>query len=287
MRWVTLFAASFAGVTLFVGQAHAGTALNIWPGSAPGSEHWTWHEEGFHNVESRGRNLGTINENVVTPTLTLYLPSKTQATDAGVIIVPGGGCMAFAMKPAEDTARWLAQKGITVFVLKYRLQRKLKPGSLPGNLNEDIACQWGIADGVQALKVVWAYATQWGVSPDRVGIMGFSAGGMVAAEVTAQKDVAERPNFAGRTYGAPFTPMPAIPAKLSPDYRFACKPLPPVFMAWVQDDTIAGPAMNRFYIALKGEGHEPEVHVYYAGRHGFAASGAKTTTSRWLQEFYG
>lgn len=275
MRWGILCAAVATGVLSLAGVADAATPLDIWPGVAPGSGHWHWHEKVFHDVKSRGRNLGTVYEDVVTPTLTPYLPSKAGATGAGVIVAPGGGCMALAMKPAEDTARWLAQKGIAAFVLKYRLQRKVKPGPLPANLNEDVACRWGIADGVQALKVVRAHASEWGVSPDRIGIMGFSAGGMIAAEVLVQQDPAARPDFAGLIYGAPFASMPAIPTKL-----------PPVFMAWAQDDDIAGPAMNRFYRALKGEGYQPEAHVYFAGGHGFAASGAETTTGHWLQEFY-
>lgn len=286
MRQGTLFAAVLAGVTLLAGQAHAGNTLNIWPGVAPGSEHWTWQEKVFHDVKARGRNLGTVYEDVVTPTLTLYLPSKTKATGAGVIVAPGGGCMALAMKPAEDTARWLAQRGIAAFVLKYRLQRKLKPGPLPGNLNEDIACRWGIADGVQALKVVRTHAAQWDVSADRIGIMGFSAGGMISAEVLLQNNAAARPDFAGLIYGAPFASMPAIPAKLPSKYKLAYRPLPPVFMAWAQDDAIAGPAMSRFYRALKSEGYRPEAHVYYAGHHGFTVSGPDTTSRHWLQEFY-
>lgn len=275
MRRVTLYAVVLAGTVLFAGRAHAGTTLNIWPEAAPGSEHWTWHEQVFHDVKSRGRDLGTVYEDVVTPTLTLYLPAKDKAMGAGVIVAPGGGCMALAMKPAEDTARWLAQKGIAAFVLKYRLQRKLKPGPLPANLNEDVACRWGIADGVQALKVVRSHASQWDVSPDRIGIMGFSAGGMIAAEVLARKDPAGRPDFAGLIYGAPFASMPAIPTKL-----------PPVFMAWAQDDEIAGTAMNRFYSALETAGYQPEAHIYFAGGHGFAASGAGATSKHWLQEFY-
>jgi len=275
MRRVTWCAVVAIGVLSLAGVADAGMTLDIWPGVAPGSEHWTWQEKVFHDVESRGVNLGTIYEDVVTPTLTPFLPSKAEATGAGVIIAPGGGCMALAMQTSEATARWLKQRGIAAFVLKYRLQRKDKPGPLPGNLDEDIACQWGIADGVQALKVVRAHAAQWGVSPHRVGFMGFSAGGMIAAEVLLQEDASERPDFAGLIYGAPFASMPAIPATL-----------PPVFMAWAQDDLIAGPAMMRFYKVLKSEGHRPEAHIYYAGQHGFATYGPETDSRHWLEEFY-
>jgi len=91
----------------------------------------------------------------------------------------------------------------------------------------DAAARYGIADGVQALKVARQRAAEWGVSPERVGFMGFSAGAMVASGTLVQPDAAARPSFAGILYGAPFGAMPAIP-----------KQLPPIFMAWAQDDDL-------------------------------------------------
>lgn len=272
---------------LFIaGSANAQTALRIWPGVAPGSEHWGWKEKVFHNVVSRGTHFGTVYEDVVTPTLTLYLPPKAKAAGTGIIIAPGGGCLALAMQSSEETARWLEQKGVAAFILKYRLQRKIKPGPLPSNLNEDIACKWGIEDGMQALKVVREHAAQWGVSPDRIGFMGFSAGGYISAWMLTQKDPADRPDFVGLFYGAPFASMPAIPAKLPSNYQLAYTPLPPVFMAWAQDDEIAASAMMRFFRLLMAEGYKPEAHIYYAGGHGFAQFNPDSTSRHWLQEFY-
>src|SRR6185312_353405 len=98
---------------------------------------------------------------------------------------------------------------------------------MPKDLSEDRACRWGIADAVQALRLVRRHATEWHVAPNRVGLLGFSAGGMIASEVLVQQDVALRPDFAALVYGAPFEAMPPVPAGL-----------PPVFMAWAQDDAI-------------------------------------------------
>jgi len=157
--------------------------------------------------------------NVVTPTLTVYLPDRTKATGTGVIIAPGGAFVALAIDlEGYNVARWLQEKGIAAFVLKYRIMEKRQEGIPPMNMDE--SGKYGIADGIQAIRVVRQHATEWGISPDRVGLMGFSAGAMVASAALLQENAAARPNFAALIYGGPFGVMPAIPAKL-----------PPIFMA--------------------------------------------------------
>ncbi len=271
MRRIALIAAGVVVINLLMAcGVCAQPSVNIWPGKAPGSEHWTWQEQTFANTP-----MGTIVENVVSPTLTVYLPAPGKATGTGIIIAPGGACIALVMdREGRDAARWLQQRGIAVFVLKYRLQRKTTQGQ-PRNLNEDQACKYGIADGIQAVKVVRQQAAEWGIAPDRVGFMGFSAGGMLASEALLQQDAAARPNFAALIYGAPFGKMPDVPAKL-----------PPVFMAWTQDDTTAGYAMVRLYKALIEAGDKPEAHIYNAGGHGFGMGKQGTTSDHWIDEFY-
>ncbi|PYS79579.1 MAG: alpha/beta hydrolase, partial [Acidobacteria bacterium] len=145
--------------------------VNIWPGVAPGSEHWTQKERTIENTP-----LGTVVFNVVTPTLTAYLPERSKATGTGVIIAPGGAFVALAIElEGQNVARWLQERGIAAFVLKYRIMEKRGEG-IPANMNMDEAGKYGIADGIQALRVVRQHATEWGVSPDRVGFIGFSAG---------------------------------------------------------------------------------------------------------------
>lgn len=271
--------AAIAAVSLLILSiaATAQTTLDIWPGVAPGSEHWTWQEKVFHDefLGYHSKQIGTIVEDVVRPTLTIYLPAHAVATGSGLIIAPGGACIALVMKPANELARMLQSRGVAAFVLEYRLKHKLVQG-MPKNLSEDKACRWGIADAVQALKVVRQHAKEWSVSPDRIGMLGFSAGGMIASEALVQKDAALRPNFVGLIYGAPFESMPIVPSKL-----------PPVFMAWAQDDHTAGYAMARFYAALMKAGDKPEVHIYRTGGHGFAANVRHGGTSdHWAEEFY-
>jgi acetyl esterase/lipase len=239
---------------------------------APGSHGWTWKEKVFRDTP-----FGTIIEDVVAPTLTVFLPERSRNTGTGIVIAPGGACIALTMD-AEGyaVARWFQKRGIAAFVLKYRLMEKTWQGPPPANLDEDIACKYGIADGIQAIKVVRQHAAEWNVSPQRIGIVGFSAGGMIASEVLLQKNAAERPNFAGLIYGAPFASMPAIPpAKL-----------PPIFMAWSQDDAIGGYAMVRFHRALEAAGDKPEVHIFNAGGHGFAMKKQGTSSDHWIDDFY-
>jgi acetyl esterase/lipase len=267
-RWRRIRLAA-AAIALVSGSAGAQTTVKIWPGVAPGSEHWTQQERTF-----TGTPLGTVIQNVVTPTLTAYLPPKGKATGAGIVIAPGGAFVALAIDlEANQLARVLQQRGVAAFVLKYRTVEK-KADGIPA-MDMDTAGRYGIADGIQALKVVRAHATEWNVSPHKVGIIGFSAGGMVASATLLQPDVAARPDFAALIYGAPFGKMPAIPAKL-----------PPIFMAWAHDDAVALRPVVRFRDALVAAGIRPEVHEYDKGGHGFGMRKQGTSSDRWVDDFW-
>jgi acetyl esterase/lipase len=244
--------------------------VTIWNGAAPGSQNWTQRETIVRNTP-----LGTVAFNVVTPTLTAYLPDRKKATGTGVIIAPGGACIALTLGlEGESVASWLEQHGIAAFVLAYRTMEKRGQG-IPPDLNEDVACKWGMADGIQALKIVREHAAQWHVSPHKIGFLGFSAGGMVASAAVLQRDAAARPNFAGFIYGGPLATMPTIP-----------KSLPPIFMAWARDDSQVLHQVNAFYSALRASGAKPEAHIYSTGGHGFGMKHQGTTSDRWIHDFY-
>ena len=261
-------AAGLALAALVTPTARAQT-VRIWPGVAPGSEHWTQQEKTYENTP-----VGTVVMNVVTPTLTAFLPDPSKATGTGVIIAPGGAFVALAATlEGADVAKWLQAHGIAAFVLKYRLVEKKQDG-IP-NMDMDTAGRYGIADGIQALRVVRQHATEWGVRPDRVGFLGFSAGGMVATATALQPDSTLRPSFAAIIYGAPFGVMPAIPTSL-----------PPLFLAWAQDDAVALGAIIRFRDALAQARQKPEEHVYAHGGHGFGSKKQGTTSDHWIEDFY-
>ena len=287
--------------------------ISIWPGVAPGSENWTEKESVMKGADT-DRVL-----NVVTPTLTVYVPEKNKATGTGAIIAPGGGFSYLAIdKEGHRVARWLQARGIACFVLKYRVRqmtpeevqaisqrRSGAPAAARGGVPQQAVAargraegsetsagrgrggagaggggmeslgQYGIADGVQALKVLRQRAAEFGLSPDRIGILGFSAGAMVTSGVLLQEEATARPAFAAPIYGGPFGAMPKIPENL-----------PPVFLAWAQDDQTAGRACANFYSALSAAGSSPEVHIYNSGGHGFGMAIQGTTSDYWIDEFY-
>jgi acetyl esterase/lipase len=98
---------------------------------------------------------------------------------------------------------------------------------------------------------------------------------MVTSGVLLQADAAARPAFAAAIYGGPFGVMPAIPPNL-----------PPIFMAWAQDDELAQRPLVKFYEALRAAGNKPEIHVYSAGGHGFGMRKQGTTSDHWIEELY-
>jgi acetyl esterase/lipase len=266
----TIFFIAAIVVTFLLPCPANSQTVNLWPGVAPGSESWT-HKE----MTVADTPLGTVVFNVVTPTLTAYLPDKSKASGAGVIIAPGGAFVALAIDlEGNEVARWLQQRGIAAFVLKYRIMEKKGQG-IPAGMNMDEAGKFGIADGIQAVKVVRDHSSEWGVAKDRIGFIGFSAGAMVASGVLLQTDAAARPNLVAMIYGGPFGVMPAIPAKL-----------PPMFMAWAQDDPLVLAPIVKFYDALKAAGHKPEVHIYGSGGHGFGIRKQNTSSDHWIDEFY-
>ncbi len=286
---VSLFAAIFltsavaqdAGAT-GTGRAFTTDVIHVWPGVAPGSEQWKQPETRLGSGDMQ-RIV-----NVTTPTLTAYLPDPAAATGTAVIIAPGGGFI-FLGSESDDTAKWLVARGIAAFVLKYRTVQL--EGKDEAQLNQSGGARfgaqlrnhaliaedgkYGIADGIQAVKVVRSRAAEWGVSANRVVFMGFSAGGMIAEFTAVQPDVSARPNYAAPIYGAPFPDVPPIP-----------KGLPPFFMEMAQDDTLAGPQIVAFYDALKAAGYRPEFHIYSSGGHGWGMRKQGKTSDHWIDEFY-
>jgi acetyl esterase/lipase len=223
-------------------------------------------------VEDRGKN-GVIDRsitNVVQPAVTVYLP-KAGANGTGIIICPGGGYQHLAIdKEGHDIARWLNTIGIAGLVLKYRL-----PGSLPagaGDLQKEAeAVHVAIEDAEDAVMLARKNAAKWNLKPNAVGLMGFSAGGHLAAMMGMVSPQESRPDFLVLGY-------PAIPRTLQ-----VTASTPRTFIVAAYDDPLVNPADNaaRFFAALRAARVPAEMHVYSSGGHGFGILKSGKTSAMW------
>jgi acetyl esterase/lipase len=139
----------------------------------------------------------------------------------------------------------------------------------------EIYGKYAIADGMQALKVVRSHAIEWGIDPNKVGFIGFSAGAIIAARALLSEVAEDRPNFVALIYGAPLNVGVGLPAGL-----------PPVFLAWAQDDLLAGPSVLRLHDALRASGNYPEVHIFSGGGHGFGMRKSGPSGDNWIEILY-
>lgn len=262
----------------------AAQTFDVWPGAAPGSEQATQVEA----VSPFPGGRFDVVRNVTRPTLEVFSPAPGTATGAAVIIAPGGGFRYLTMQAeGRDVAQALAAHGVTAFVLKYRTLETpaddrahwrdfflfmTEAARSNGAFNLDDASALGVADGLQALKVVRERAADWDVNPDQVGMIGFSAGARVTAGALLSSDPAARPAFAGLIYGASFNDAP-LPADL-----------PPVFLAAAGDDKLAAPTVLNFYQAAIRNGAQPELHIYANGGHGFGMNKQGKSSDFWIDD---
>lgn len=268
----------------------------IWPGTPPGSEHASWHEE-----TSQAGGPVTPNRmvrNVALPTITLFKPAPGTANGTAVIIAPGGAFY-FLMVDYEGytMARSLAQQGVTAFVLRYRVAHTPdNDADMPAFLQQlmvdlgrpnqtdvgpprgrpamEEARLWGEEDGRQAIRYVREHAAEFGVDPHRIGIAGFSAGGGVTMGAVMQHDAQSRPDFAAPIYAAYRTATP-VPADA-----------PPLFIALADDDNLVAPiAGARLYEAWHAAGKSAELHIFDKGGHGFGTNQQKLPSDAWFGLF--
>lgn len=268
-----------------LGTSHedgAEAIYRVWPGAAPGSEGWDWQERTVQIPwTARARRY---TRNVVVPTLTHFPPAPGTGNGTAMIIAPGGA-FHFLMIEHEghDMARWLAQQGVTAFVLTYRLARtpdddaevldfraalhkrlggSQRDQSTPPDRPDmrDIRAM-GEEDGRQAMRLVRTHAGRWQIDPARIGIAGFSAGGGVSLGAAMQFDADSRPDFAVGVY-------PAWPAQLDVPPQ-----APPLFLVMSDDDPQVAPlSASRLYEAWHKAGSPAELHVFGNGGHGYGMS---------------
>jgi acetyl esterase/lipase len=259
-------------------------AIELGTGPLPGATMGeSWHSQ-YGSVFAR---------NVTVATLTPFLADPAKATGAAVIVAPGGGFMTLSMEnEGWDVAKALAAKGVTAFVLKYRLRQTpagldefgqalaamfasvgkgpRPAGPATGNdMMANLAPQ--IADARAAFALVRSRAAEWHIDPDRIGMVGFSAGaGLTMATTLAGQDA--KPAFIGIIYGslAPVT----VPADA-----------PPLFVALAADDPLFGNGGYGLIDSWRTAKRPVEFHLFEQGGHGFGMYQKATTSTGWFDAY--
>jgi acetyl esterase/lipase len=252
-------------------------SVPLWPEGAPGSAARKHEPE---KVEWRQEPdiVFPVTCNIHAPSLTPYLPSRDQATGCAVIIAPGGGHMFLTTdREGYDLAEILARRGIAAFVLKYRLAR-----DRAGDTGYKVDVE-ALADASRAIRLVRARATEWNVKPDRVGILGFSAGGEIALLAAARHD-AGKPNATDpvdRVSSRPDFFVPVYPGGLQrSDYAWSKAATPPAFLLCAYDDRMPDQLASLF-TSLRKAGVNAELHIYNSGGHGFGVRERPLAISGW------
>ncbi len=259
--------------------------IPLYPGAAPGSEKWTWSEQENANNMYHSNAIFNISK----PTLTVYLPDSSHApTGTAIIVCPGGGFHSLSiMQEGYGVVKWLQSKGITAFLLKYRLihteggdpyKQEMADRTRKGASADALTVvNMAVADGRQALTYVRAHAAEYGIDPKRIGIIGFSAGGVISAATAYNYTPDNRPDFVGFLYGG------SLPAEMKNNLPADA---PPLFIAAATNDTynleMAAVSLYSEWVTAK---HSAELHIYAQGGHGFGLNRQGLPTDTWTDRF--
>lgn len=268
-----LLAGMLAPAPAFAAEGHVEI---LWPAGALGSEGKAG-EESVRVTDSGER----VVSNVHRPSLTVYLPPADRATGAAVVIAPGGGHRElWSDHEGHNVAPWLISHGVAGFVLKYRLARE--QGS------SYTVEEHALADTRRAIRLVRQRAAEWRVNPERLGVMGFSAGGELAALAGLAYDAGDssaadpierrssKPDFQALIY-------PAIPRD-----AVLAKEQPPAFLACGENDRKnISQGLPELYLKMKQAGMSAELHVYAGTGHGFGLRERNAGPSgQWITRFH-
>jgi len=256
--------------------------IELWPDMPP--------KEAASEIEFKNPTVDNLRflRNVTVPTLTAFLPDTSINTGTAMIVCPGGGLHILAIDyEGLEVARWLCQRGIAAFVLKYRLiptpiQHDEYQASFDDLLKDiprltEVARQFRpsvLADGQQAVNMVRQRASEWGIMPDRIGMVGFSAGALLTIVTALHADSQNRPNFAASIYGAMWENLDCV------------GPLPPLFIALTDDDALSVEPSLELYSAWHQTKSPVEMHIYASGGHGFAMRNKNLSAEGWIERLY-
>lgn len=289
------------GVLMVCASAHAkgwqppaGHAqISIWPGTPPDSQPMPGSEYAVAGTSNKPQFAGkpvTGIRNVSQPTITVYAP-KGKNTGAAAVVFPGGGFEVLAIDlEGTETCDWLTSRGITCVLLKYRVPSvpyDWHCDCRPHNLALSVPA---LEDAQRAVRLVRFHAAQWQIDPHKVGVIGFSAGGYLVAEVStnfkrglytpadaADKESA-RPDFAMAIYPGH---LATDKGKLNPNIPVTHE-TPPTFLVQAEDDYVDGVAQSLVYYTALAKVRVPaEMHLYAHGGHAFGLRRTRLPITGW------
>lgn len=255
--------------------------IELWPQGAPGAPaHLEPESSSAKGNLVAGKSVTRVH-NVSNPTITVYLP-KHKKNGAAVLIFPGGGYSILAIDlEGTEVAHWLNSIGVSAFLVKYRV-----PDS--GPYPEHKAA---LEDAQRAMGLVRSRAAQWGISPNRIGVIGFSAGANLAVQLSNHYRARIYPGVdaADQTGCRPDYSLIIYPAYLVlPQQGFALNPnikidphAPPTFLVQAEDDPIHVQNAIAYYLALHAAGIPAEMHIYAKGGHGYGLRPTSLPITHW------
>lgn len=259
--------------------------INLWPGTPPGDENVKLPPEGDLTKPEdpliAGRRIIKLG-NVSTPLIEIHRPPAGKANGAAVIVCPGGGHYILAWDlEGTEVAAWLNSLGITAVVLKYRV---------PSRTRETKPWQAAVQDAQRAMRIVRANSAEWGIDPERIGMLGFSAGGSTAALVatmyreshypaTDETDrISARPDFVLLVYSGG---LYDTGKKRLHEHVVVPDDAPPFFFVHTWDDNVSVQNTLLFASALKEKNIPASVHVYPDGGHGYGLRPTAEPVTTW------
>lgn len=258
--------------------------IPLWPTGVPGEsgslppEADTTKPDGHLVAGKRVIRLG----NVSVPTITVRMPEPARNTGAAVLVCPGGGYSILAMDlEGTEVCEWLNSIGVTGVLLKYRVPKR------PGDDDHRLP----LADAQRAMRLIRSRAKEWSVDPQRVGVLGFSAGGHLSANLSNSfgEPVYDAVDEADYLSARPDFAMPIYPAylvqkdqadKLAPELKITAN-TPPTFLVQTQDDGIRVENALFYYLALKQAKVPAEMHLYAEGGHGYGLRATERPVTGW------
>jgi acetyl esterase/lipase len=274
-------------LTLFIiHRVQADTeVIPVWPGAVPGETGTP--NDGTVKPPSNPNDTVTAITDVTRPTLTVFRPDKYKDAGTTIIVCPGGGYSILAWNlEGTEVAEWLNSIGVTAIVLKYRVPGKGDPTQGP-------VIERSLQDAQRSVSLVRSKAAEWGTNPNHVGILGFSAGGNVAAFTCTEFNhrhyqpidnvdaVSCRPDFGVLIYPAWLIDAHNM-LQLRPEL-VVTKDTPTMFIVQTSDDPLLPEGSVQMYLALHRAGVKAELHIFQAGGHGYGLRTEGTPISGWPQ----